>query len=637
MHHGESLGAVTVVAHGALGRCRATWCSSDDHYPLRLIDDLLLVARLTEDGREHRIGAATSPFGPAATGWHRHGHDGCTGGPGISSECPAETRPDNAGEMELRRSKVLKSVTVLAAMLTGTGSALVAGAPAQAVAGPEITVSASDDSYTSSVRRIAHFGAEDKLVVGRLGGDSKLSFLKFVVPAGTSVTGAKLKLTTVGGVSGKITVRRVVTNAWTEASLTAAAAPALGLPVAAATPNPAATGVSLDLSAEIAGPGAYSFAIQSSASSAVTRFRSAEATSGGPELTVSTAAPRAGQSAPSRPTPAPVQTTAPAPVETTTPPAPSKECVTGALLVPSCGVLWGGAAGGFTDAPRDQALIDWEKLSGRTASIFHTYHKGDEPFPTKSEIAMTRDAAHPRVLLLNWKIAYGSTWAKVANGEQDKRIDAFAARVKAAFGEKFFLVLNHEPENDVVATAGSGFQATDFAAMYRHTILRLRAQGVTNMINVLAYMGNEKWMAQSWWTQLYPGDDVVDWIGLDSYVSAEKGYYHYGMFADLLDRQPTGGGLGWYDWAVSKHPTKPLMVAEWGVYHRVGKPADKAPGYTSVLPELAKRPAIKAIVYFDTAHDDQGDRDISINSTASSLAAFKTLAANPIFNVTIGS
>ncbi len=54
-------------------------------------------------------------------------------------------------------------------------------------------------------------------------------------------------------------------------------------------------------------------------------------------------------------------------------------------------------------------------------------------------------------------------------------------------------------------------------------------------------------------------------------------------------------------------------------------------------PELAKRPAIKAIVYFDTKHDDEGDRDISIDSTATGLAAFKKLAADPIFNVKIGS
>ncbi|KUL25141.1 glycoside hydrolase family 26 protein [Actinoplanes awajinensis] len=310
-------------------------------------------------------------------------------------------------------------------------------------------------------------------------------------------------------------------------------------------------------------------------------------------------------------------------------------CVTGAKLVPTCGVLWGGAAGGFTSAPRDQALKAWEKASGRTASIFHQYHKGNEVFPTKAEIAMTNDPASPRVLLENWKIAYGTTWAAVAKGQQDKRIDAFAARAKA-YGKKFFLVLNHEPENDVVARAGSGMEAKDFAAMYRHTILRLRGQGVTNVVNVMAYMGNEKWMAQSWWSTLYPGDDVVDWVGLDSYVSVEKGYYHFGDFSALLDRKAKGGSLGFYDWAVSKHGTKPLMIAEWGAYHRVGKKADKSAVYNSVLAQLAKRPAIKAIVHFDTKHDDQGDRDISIDSTPASLASFKKLAANPIFDVKLG-
>jgi Glycosyl hydrolase family 26 len=314
----------------------------------------------------------------------------------------------------------------------------------------------------------------------------------------------------------------------------------------------------------------------------------------------------------------------------------AEQCVTGALLVPSCGVLWGAAAGGFTDAPRDTANKDWEKLSGRTATVFHTYHRGDEVFPTKAEIAMTGDAAHPRVLLTNWKIAYGSTWGKVAAGQQDRRIDAFAARAKA-YGKPFFLALNHEPENDVVDRAGSGMRAVDFAAMYRHTVLRLRAAGVTNVINVVAYMGNEKWMAQSWWKDIYPGDDVVDWIGLDSYVSAEKGYYHYGMFADLLDRRPTAGGQGWYDWAATRHPAKPIMIAEWGVYHRIGRPADKAAAYNTVLGELGKRPNIKAISYFDTARDDEGDRDISINSTPANLAAFRKLAANPIFDVAVGS
>jgi hypothetical protein len=61
------------------------------------------------------------------------------------------------------------------------------------------------------------------------------------------------------------------------------------------------------------------------------------------------------------------------------------------------------------------------------------------------------------VLLLNWKVAYGTTWAKVAAGGKDARIDAWAAYVKANYGtQKFFLALHHEPENDVQTAAGSG-------------------------------------------------------------------------------------------------------------------------------------------------------------------------------------
>ena len=44
---------------------------------------------------------------------------------------------------------------------------------------------------------------------------------------------------------------------------------------------------------------------------------------------------------------------------------------------------------------------------------------------------------------------------------------------------------------------------------------------------------------------------------------------------------------------------------------------------------------IKAIVYFDCLRDDQGDRNISVASTKSGLAAFRRLATNPIFDVTL--
>jgi beta-mannanase len=487
------------------------------------------------------------------------------------------------------------------------------------------TVFAGDDAYVSSTRTKTNFGGADKLVVGAADGETRTSFVRFTTgsfPAGATLSNARLILPYDGTPADARVSVYPVTGDWAEGTVTAANQPPIGATaVASALPKTTDQSVTIDLSKTITKAGTYAFALRSASTTTVTRFQSAESgdqKTTGPRLVVDYTA---------------------AVTESTKPePAKPESCTTGNLLVPSCGVLWGAAAGGFTDAPRDTALKDWESLTGRTSTIYHTYHKGDEKFPTKAEIAMTQDKARPRVLLLNWKVAYGTTWAKVAAGDKDARIDAWAAYVKANYGtQKFFLALHHEPENDVQTGASSGMTAKDYAAMYRHVIERLRKDGVTNAVNVLALMGNEKWMAQSWWKDLYPGDDVVDWVGLDSYVSVEKGYYHYGDFGNIVDRQPTGGGLGFYDWSVKNHPSKPIMVAEWGMYHRVSYPTSKAAAYASVLPQLAKHPQIKAIVYFDTAKDDEGDRNIAVNSTADSLAAFRQVAASPLFNVTIGN
>ena len=80
---------------------------------------------------------------------------------------------------------------------------------------------------------------------------------------------------------------------------------------------------------------------------------------------------------------------------------------------------------------------------------------------------------------------------------------------------------------------------------------------------------------------------------------------------------------------------KPVMVAEWGVYQSLKRTADKGAVFDTVLSQLKARPAVKALVYFDTPADDAGDRNISVNSSASALAAFKKIAADPYFNVSL--
>ena len=479
-----------------------------------------------------------------------------------------------------------------------------------------VKIAAADDTYSSSSRPSYTFGGSDKLYAGKVKGDTLVTYLKFKVTS-ASVTSASLTLTRDDHkFPGTVKLSKVANTTWAEKTLNAKNDPAVGALIKSVSPAAADTTVTFDVSSVVKGAGTYTFAVTSPATNDSAHFRSAEAKSGQPVLSVTTTTV-------AEETPAPVVTPAPG------------NCAVDAKLVPSCGVLWGAAAGGFSDTPRDEALKTFEAKTGRTAAIYHTYHKGDEQFPTKAEIAMTNDPAHPRTLMLNWKVVYGTTWAKVAAGAQDARIDKEAAFLKANFTKPFFLVLHHEPENDVNATAGSGMTAKDFAAMYRHTILRLRAQGVTNAISTIAYMNYEKWNDSSWWFDLYPGDDVIDWIGVDSYLNAQPGGYHNGDFTNLMNRT-TGKSKfpGFYTWATTQHPTKPIVAAEWGVYDLstpvVG--ANKAKVFDTVLPDLTALPAVKAIVYFETAKD-QSSHDIRVDDTPEALAAFKKVAADPRFDV----
>ncbi|MEV0132017.1 endoglucanase [Dactylosporangium sp. NPDC050688] len=330
------------------------------------------------------------------------------------------------------------------------------------------------------------------------------------------------------------------------------------------------------------------------------------------------------------PSPAPSSAVPPGTPPATTKAAERTRCGLNAKLVPGCGLLWGVAPGAFTDLPASQALGNFERTTGRPADILHSYHRGDEIWPTADEIAIVQQP-RKRILFANWKVAWNTTWADVAAGGQDARIDRAAARLRA-FPGKLFVALHHEPENDV--RAGGGMTARDYAAMYRHTVLRLRAAGVTNVVFVMVYMAYEPWCVQPWFGDLYPGDDVVDWIGMDPYLYARPGGYGHGDFAYLVDRTSDPAKWpGFYTWVTRTHGNKPLMVAEWGVYEHAADPAQKAWIYSTVRQQLGRFPAIKALVYFDSPNAPKGDT--RPDSSQAALAEFRKLAESTVFSAVL--
>jgi hypothetical protein len=323
------------------------------------------------------------------------------------------------------------------------------------------------------------------------------------------------------------------------------------------------------------------------------------------------------------------------------PPVPaaarSGGCRTGRKLVPTCGILWGVAPGAHTESRGASALAAFERKTGRHQAIFHAYHGGvRQLFPTPQEIAIAHQPGKRRILFLNWK-PESASWAAIAKG--DRRTDAFldrlAAHIRKNFPEQFFFAVHHEGENDVRARAGSGYTARDYAAMYRHVVKRLRARGATNIVTVLVHMAYVPHATQSWFNSLYPGDDVVDWIGFDTYAYSDPGYGH-GDLSQILNRRITGkrSWPGFYNWAVTRHAGKPLMIAEWGVWSSKRNTRYKADFYRRLGDEIRRFPKIRAMVQFETPRNQKG-QDSSVDSTPSALRAYRSLSRLPIFQVSV--
>jgi PKD repeat protein len=311
-------------------------------------------------------------------------------------------------------------------------------------------------------------------------------------------------------------------------------------------------------------------------------------------------------------------------------------------LVPSCGVLWGAVANAFNKRPSwpaqgPEAHRRFESETGRTVGLYAYYFKGSNGalWPRSSEIGLAREQGKRRLLYMHWKPGDDMSFADVAAGRADRRIDRQAAYLKANFTEKVFVALNHEMEPEVNPAAGSGRTAADFAAMHRHVHDRFAAQGVDNIVWVVTYMGFPRWVTQPWFDQLYPGDAYTDWVAWDPYSATDNGYRDYGGLLNTTSGSRDPAFTGMYNKLTKLHPGKPLMLSEFGVFHTPGKPGAvatrKADFYDSVAAQLDRYPAIKALVKFDTEYDDFNNNgyDISTFNNPTNLAAFKRLSANP--------
>jgi beta-mannanase len=285
----------------------------------------------------------------------------------------------------------------------------------------------------------------------------------------------------------------------------------------------------------------------------------------------------------------------------------------------------------------EQRFVAAEQLIDRRWVIDNRFYNDLTDFT--SDPRTQWDIANDLIPHITWMpYGNGNPLVEYIEGQHDDYLHAEAQKAKA-LGVQIFMRWGHEMNGNWYPWAGyvngEGGDGGDvdadvadggipssgpakYVAAWRHVHDIFVQEGATNVIWVWCPNVNDV-PGESWnhWANYYPGDDYVDWVGIDAYNWGNSSSCCIWMsFSELL----TGSPYQDYE------SRKPLMLPETASAEVGG---NKAAWIQSMHQELETEfRAIRAVVWFDI----NKETDWRINSSPSALAAYKAMALDPYFN-----
>lgn len=318
--------------------------------------------------------------------------------------------------------------------------------------------------------------------------------------------------------------------------------------------------------------------------------------------------------------------------------APPAECVISEKLVNSCRPWLGAAVDnypGITGAHEHEIYAHEERI-GRQLDAVHLYHApGTRPLSDEDRLFANRENT---ILSVTWQPS--TTWAEAdgRNASVNALIDDTAEDFLSLGSTKVMLTLHHEPEDQISGGAdgcsnslyiGNAGTPADFRAMWRNVRERFDAKGVQNVVWVLNYMGAQKWDCLV--DDMYPGDDLVDWVMWDPYTERETDFSvfvgrFYNVLTNTSDATPDENGV------THDYLSKPWGLAEWGSWHNA-TPENAYEVYRTAKQAVENNvfPRLKYYSVFDVSATCRIAYDRDGNYDATELQLYKEFANSPVF------
>lgn len=189
-------------------------------------------------------------------------------------------------------------------------------------------------------------------------------------------------------------------------------------------------------------------------------------------------------------------------------------------------------------------LDDFARLAGFSPRIVSYYSTFRQPFAIQfAQQAAARGAA----VLVQWQ-PRGTTSAAVAAGTDDAYIRQFAKDVRSS-ERQVIISYGQEMNGNWYPWGEDSDTPANFIAAWKHIVSIFGEEGARNVTWLwdpnIAYPGGPQ--LKDW----YPGDEYVDWVGLDGYFAQPADTF------DTLFDPPIA--------QLRSFTSKPLLIAESGV------------------------------------------------------------------------
>ncbi len=274
-----------------------------------------------------------------------------------------------------------------------------------------------------------------------------------------------------------------------------------------------------------------------------------------------------------------------------------------------------------TAFPSDPSRLDaFARQVGRRPAMVMWFQAFDEPLIDEDDLRAVTDRR--AVPIVTWEPWHGAadddaySPLSIARGVHDRYLEE-SADAAAAWGRPLFVRFAHEMNGDWYPWGRVGEDpAARYVAAWKHVVGVFRRRGADNVRWIWSPNVDD---GSRPFADFYPGDEFVDWVGLDGYnAGATTGEPWRGLeelFASSYD-------------AITALTNRPLMIAETASAEAGG---DKARWIREGLQKTLRdrMPAVRGIVWFD--RDKEADWRVA--SSPRALEAFRAAVRQPAFDL----